>query len=384
MTLRIGVNLLWLVPGVVGGSENYAVNLLDRLVQRDDVDVTAFALPSFVDAYPELASRMHTTTAPLTGGRQVVRRVGIENAWLPRKIRAALLDVTHHLGGVIPPLCRGTSAVTVHDLQYLAYPEYFSEAKRRYLGATQGPSLKHADAVMAISDFTRRDILEHFDIDESKVVVSPPVVSEAAPVSETVRHGVRESLDLQGDFVLYPAATYPHKNHLTLVRAFAAVAADHDVSLVLTGATGAGAWGSALSTAGQIAALADELGVGDRVRMLGYLPREQLLALYAEATMLAFPSRFEGFGLPVVEAMAAGCPVLAADATALPELVEGAGLLIEPDDVSEWTRQIGRVLGKPTRRAELSAAGRKRATELALRDRTAPLVTGYRRAMGLA
>jgi glycosyltransferase involved in cell wall biosynthesis len=384
MRLRIGVNLLWLVPGVVGGSETYAVKLLDRLADRDDVDVTAFALPSFVEAYPELAVKMRTTTAPMSGGRQVVRRVGVENAWLPRKINAALLDVTHHLGGVIPPLCRGTSAVTVHDLQYLEYPQYFSEAKRRYLKASQGPSLKRADVVMAISDFTRRDILEHFDIDVSKVVVTPPVVSEAPHIGDADRHAVRESLGLQGDFVLYPAATYPHKNHLMLVRAFAAVAAEHDVTLVLTGATGAGAWGSAFSTQGEIAVLAEKLGVADKVRMLGYLPREQLLALYAEATMLAFPSRFEGFGLPVVEAMAAGCPVLAADATALPELVEGAGLLIDPDDEAEWTRQIARLLGKPTRRAELSAAGHKRATELALRDRTAPLVAGYRRAMGLA
>jgi glycosyltransferase involved in cell wall biosynthesis len=383
MTLRIGVNVLWLAPGVVGGSETYAIGLLEKLVEHDDVVVVAFALPAFVESYPELAARLHTVTAPLPGGRHVVRRVGVENAWLPNKIRASLLDLTHHLGGVIPPMCRGTAAVTVHDLQYLAFPEYFTAAKRRYLGATQSPSLERADVVMAISRFTRTDILERFEVDESKVIVVPPVVVPAVPVSEAARHGVRETLGLPGDFVLYPAATYPHKNHLMLVRAFAQVAAEHEVTLVLTGATGAGAWGSALSTEADLVALADRLGVSERVRILGYLPREQLLALYAEAAMLVFPSRFEGFGLPVVEAMAAGCPILAADATALPELVEGAGLLIDPDDVDEWARQIGRVLGKQTRREELGEAARHRAAELATRDPIASLLKGYRMAMGL-
>jgi glycosyltransferase involved in cell wall biosynthesis len=383
MTLRIGVNVLWLAPGVVGGSETYAIGLLEKLVEHDDVVVVAFALPAFVERYPELAARLHTVTAPLPGGRHVVRRVGVENAWLPNKIRASLLDLTHHLGGVIPPMCRGTAAVTVHDLQYLAFPEYFTAAKRRYLGATQSPSLERADVVMAISRFTRTDILERFEVDESKVIVVPPVVVPAVPVSEAARHGVRETLGLPGDFVLYPAATYPHKNHLMLVRAFAQVAAEHEVTLVLTGATGAGAWGSALSTEADLVALADRLGVSERVRILGYLPREQLLALYAEAAMLVFPSRFEGFGLPVVEAMAAGCPILAADATALPELVEGAGLLIDPDDVDEWARQIGRVLGKQTRREELGEAARHRAAELATRDPIASLLKGYRMAMGL-
>jgi glycosyltransferase involved in cell wall biosynthesis len=383
VTLRIGVNLLWLAPGVVGGSESYAVGLLQRLVERDDIDVTAYALPSFTESYPDLAAAMRTVTAPLPGGRRVLRRVGVENAWLPSRIRGSMLDLTHHLGGVIPPLCRGTAAVTVHDLQYLAFPEYFSGAKRRYLAATQGPSLERADVVMAISRFTRLDILERFELDESKVVVVPPVVTVAPPVTDAARHDVRETYGLNGDFVLYPAATYPHKNHLMLVRAFAEVAAEHEATLVFTGATGAGQWGSALSTEADIAALAAKLGIAARVRTLGYLPREQLQTLYAEAALLAFPSRFEGFGLPVVEAMAAGCPVLAADATALPELVEGAGLLIDPDDVDEWARQLGRVLAKPTRREELGEAGLRRATELAARDPIVSLVNGYRRAMGL-
>ncbi len=382
MTLRIGMNLLWLEPGVVGGSENYAIGLLRRLAERADIEVTAFALPNFVTAYPQLAQHLRTVVAPLPTGRHVVRRVAVENAWLPRQIRATNVDLTHHLGGVIPFGCRGKSAVTVHDLQYLTYPEYFSTVKRRYLNATQGPTLRRADVVMAISEFTRSEILRRFDIDASKVVVVPPAIEMVDVAEGSERRTVREFLGLRGGFLLYPAAPYPHKNHLMLLRAFAQACAKRDTTLVLTGATGAGAWGSAHSTQAQINALASELGIADKVRALGHLPRAQLLALYAEASMLVFPSRFEGFGLPVVEAMAAGCPVVAANATALPELVGDAGKLIDPDDVDGWATEIGRLLDDAEYRARLSLAGRRRIGELMNRDPTEALLAGYRQALG--
>jgi alpha-1,3-rhamnosyl/mannosyltransferase len=193
---------------------------------------------------------------------------------------------------------------------------------------------------------------------------------------------VRAELGLTRDFVLYPAAAYPHKNHETLLRAFAQVVDDgRDVDLVLTGATGAGAWGSAHSTVPRITALAAQLGVGDRVRTLGYVPAAQLAALYAEAVALAFPSRFEGFGLPVAEAMSVGCPVIAADATALPALVAGGGVLVDPDDVDGWAREIARVTDDPVVREKLSQAGRARFAELAAADSVERLVDVYRKAV---
>jgi glycosyltransferase involved in cell wall biosynthesis len=377
--LKVGINLLWLVPGVVGGSEFYATGLLPRLVERDDVEVTAFSLPGFVSEHPELAAALNTVVAPLPEGRHVVRRVVAENSWLPTQLRARRLEVVHHLGGVVPrsPL---PSVVTLHDLQYLAYPEYFSATKRRYLALTQGRSLHRARIVMAISEFTRAQAIEHFRLDPAKVVVVPPVIQPHQMPTPAARAGVRTAFGLGRSFVLYPAATYPHKNHLTLVRAFAEATKGRDIDLVLTGASGAGAWGSARSTASAIDSLAAELGVGERVKMLGYVSAAQLAALYCEATMLAFPSRFEGFGLPVVEAMAAGCPVVAADATALPALVGDAGLLIDPDDVDGWATAIGRLLDDEGLRARLASAGSARARDLAAYDSVELLVDTYRKA----
>jgi glycosyltransferase involved in cell wall biosynthesis len=376
--LRVGINLLWLVPGVVGGSEAYATGLLERLVERTDIAPTAYALPAFARRYPKLATGLRTVAAPLPEGRHVVRRVLAENSWLPKQTRD--VDVMHHLGGLLPPRCRQPAAVTLHDLQYLEFPQYFSPTKRRYLRATQGRSLSRARVVMAISEFTRRQALSHFNLDADKVVVVPPFIRPASSASENVRDDVRSALGITREFVLYPAATYPHKNHAVLVRAFAQVAAEHDLDLVLTGATGAGAWGSAHSTEAEIRALAVSLGVADRVRLLGHLTTSELAALYAEAAMLAFPSRFEGFGLPVVEAMSMGCPVLAADATALPALVDDAGLLIDPDDVAAWAGAISRLIADGAERARLAAVGKARAAALAAVDPVDALVAAYRKA----
>jgi alpha-1,3-rhamnosyl/mannosyltransferase len=352
--------------------------LLSELVRRDDLEISAYALPSFAAAYPDLAAAARTVVAPLPAGRHVVRRVAVENAWLPRQFREQRVDVAHHLDGLLPR-CPAPAVVTLHDLQYLAYPEYFSAPKRRYLQVSQGRSLRRAEFVAAISEFTRDDAIRAFDLAPAKVVVIPPVVTPLQIPDDAAR--ARADLNLARDFVLYPAAAYTHKNHDTLLRAFAAVASGgRDVELVLTGATGAGAWGSARSTAPRVSPLATELGVGERVRSLGYVSPGQLAALYSGATALAFPSRFEGFGLPVVEAMSIGCPVIAAEATALPALVGDGGILVGPDDVDGWARELARVIDDRVVREKLAEAGRARFAELAAADTVDRLVDVYRRA----
>ncbi len=379
MTLTVGLNLLWLVPGVVGGSEAYATGLLDPLTKRDDIDVVAFGLPGFVKSYPELAAAAHTVVPPTPEGRHVLRRVIIENAWLPRHLRAQKVDLVHHLGGIVPPGCRVPAVVTLHDLQYLSYPAYFSVAKRRYLAMTQGRSLKRAEMVTAVSEFTRTQAIDAFDLDAAKVVVVPPVVRPMPAVSDDRRAELLAQLGVRTPYILYPAATYPHKNHAMLLEAFATVAKTEDVSLVLTGAIGAGAWGSAHSTQADLADLVARLGIDNRVQALGYVTSEQLAALYDGARMLAFPSRFEGFGIPVLEAMAAGCPVVAANATALPSLVGDAGLLVDPDDGPGWARAMSDLLADGDARQRLSDAGRARAAELAAIDPVQLLVDVYAR-----
>ena len=160
---------------------------------------------------------------------------------------------------------------------------------------TQGRSLKRAEIVTTVSEFTRTQAIEAFGLDASKVVVVPPVVRPMPTVSDDRCAELLAELRVHAPYILYPAATYPHKNHAMLLEAFATVAKTYDVTLVLTGAVGAGAWGSAHSTHADLADLVTRLGIDDRVQSLGYVTKEQLAALYAGAVDARFPFPIRGF-----------------------------------------------------------------------------------------
>src|SRR5918992_3163790 len=132
-TRRVGINLLWMVPGVVGGSETYTTRLLHGLTEsRSDIEYTLFALPQFATAHPDLASGFDVAYAPLTGQWKSFRVAG-ENSWLAAQTRRRKIQAVHHAGGIVPLIPSPRPIVTVHDLQYLFYPEYFTRAKLTYL-----------------------------------------------------------------------------------------------------------------------------------------------------------------------------------------------------------------------------------------------------------
>lgn len=372
--MRVAVNLLWLVPGVVGGTENHATGLLRGLVGRDDLDLVLVVLPSFAGAHPELAEAFDLVEAPLPAGRHVVRRVLTESSWLGQQLRAMRPAAVHHFGGIVPVGVPGPSVVTVHDLQAWHHPQFFSRAKLTYLRVMTAQSLRRAARVTTPSDFTRRDLLARTSVPAERVVVVPPRL--AAPPTPP---GEPSRLTDGRPWFLYPAATYPHKNHLMLVEAFAQAARrlpDH--VLVLTGATGAGAWGSARGTADALSRRVDELGLAGRVLRPGYLPGDAYLGLLGGATALVFPSLFEGYGLPVAEAMAVGVPVLAADATALRDVVGAGGLLLDPASPGPWAEAMVAVATSPTEQARLGTAARARFADLTRADPADVLADVYR------
>jgi glycosyltransferase involved in cell wall biosynthesis len=369
---KVGINLLWLVPGVVGGSETYTTRLLHGLVERSsEIDYTLFALPPFVDAHPDLAKSFKIAYAPVTGSWKSFRVAG-ENSWLAAQSRRRHLDLVHHAGGTIPVVRAARSVLTIHDLQYLYYPEYFTKPKLTYLKTMVPRSSEAARLVLTPSEFTRRTVIERLNIDPSIVIVVPHGIS---PRPLKTASDIRERYGIAGRFFLYPAITYPHKNHLVLIEAFARVLEDHpDTMLVLTGAKG--------SMEVRIAKEVAKLGIHDQVLRLGYIPSEHLDALYIEAVAMTFPSRFEGFGAPVLEAMARRCPVIASDATALPEVVEDAGYLVSPDNPEQWAHAMTHLLDDESQREELAESGLKRATEFTWSRAADVLEDSYRHALG--
>ena len=388
--VRVAVNLLWLVPGVVGGSEGYATRLLQAFAARraagidDGIDLALVALPAFAEAHPDLVDAFPTKFAPLPAGRHVVRRVVAESSWLPGVLRGWRPDVTHHVGGVIPLGCSGPSVVTVHDLQYLHFPQYFSRSKLGYLHASMGRTVRRADVVCAVSGFTGQDVVERFGLPEEKVTVVHPVVTgDPLRTTGVDIDRVRSRYRLAHRWLLYPAAWYPHKNHLMLIEAFSLLAARlRDVDLVLTGATGAGAWGSASSTAALVDQAIDRHGLRHRVHVLGHVSGSDYRALVGGADGMALPSTFEGFGLPVVEAMSAGVPVVAGNAAAVPEVVRDGALLLPTDEPQAWAQSLYELLTDPEQAAALGRRGQARVHDLSRNTPAATQADAYRRAAG--
>lgn len=365
--MRVAWNLLWLRPGVVGGTEEYATRQLGALLAHgaDRVDLTVFVLPTFLDAHPDLARGVRCVAAPVDGADRV-RRVLCENTWLAARTRRGF-DVVHHVGGRIPTVAPGPRVVTLHDLQPLEHPERFSPVKRHFLARAIPRSMRRARVVLTPSEHVRRSVLARFSLDPATVRACPAPLLPGLVRSGTVPDVDGAAIDvappelgelLRGErpFVLYPAITYAHKNHAVLLDAFAqARRAVPEARLVLSG--GAGDADDAVT---RRCAAHDLAG---SVLRPGRVPRVVLDALLAACAVLAFPSRFEGFGLPVAEALAAGAPVIAADIDALREVISGGGALVGPDDRTGWAGALVDALRAPRD----PAARRDRAAKVAER-----------------
>jgi glycosyltransferase involved in cell wall biosynthesis len=368
------VNLLWLVPGVVGGSEESTTAAL-RAVAEDpppDLTIRLAVLEPFTRAHPDLVEAFPVDVVPLDG-RDKRRRVLAEQTWLARLARRRPADVVHHAGGVVPLRHPGRVVLTVHDLQPLDLPSNFALAKRLYIRAMAGRSVASADIVAVPSRFTRDRVLSLTRARPSSVRVVPwsvPAVPSTAGEPFPLPTGLGG-----GPFLLAPAITYPHKNHAVLLEAMAVLAARRpDLQLVCTGGVG--------SMEGELRRRMAEPDLAGRVLRTGRVPAPQLEALFAAAAAVVVPSRYEGFGLPVLEAMVRGVPVVAARAGSLPEVARPEDL-VDPDDVAGWVRAVEAVLGaSPEQRSARIDAGLRRAASFTPRSTAAALVDCYRRAAG--
>ena len=370
--LHVGVNLLWLVPGMVGGSEEYTTRLIAALLDYppDNLDLTLFALRPFADAYPDLVEDVPTVLCPLDGRVKAVR-IAAEATWLAVQARRRKIDLLHHAGGTTPLLRATPSIATIHDLQPLLLPANFMRTKHAYLKWRLPGSTRHARLVTTLTEFTRSTIVEHLHAPPDKIVIVSPGYTPM--FAEEPEGDPRTTFDLSGPYFLYPAITYPHKNHLLLIEAFARVVRRHpDALLVLTHRPA--------ETEPEVLALIESLGIAGSVRRLGHIDRGDLNWLYKNAVALTFPSRFEGFGLPVLEAMGHGCPVIAAAATALPEVVGDSGVLLSPDDPDAWAAAMIELLTDEVRREWLVEAAIARTADFRWSSSAQQLEQAYERA----
>lgn len=367
--VRVAVNLLWCVPGEVGGSEQYLVRQLTGLAHQPAGFVpTLYCVASFVDAHPELASLYPMVTAPVNG-RHRGRRVLTENTWLDRRTRGA--EVVHHGGGTTPSVGKRPIVLTIHDLQYLTHPEYLTTTKRRYLGWAIPRSVARADVVAVPTEYVRTTVIDAYGTDPDTVVVVPHGVEASLGSDAPSEFELRRDYGLgSGRVIVFPAITHPHKNHLFLLDLMATAWTDPELRLVMLGGEG--------SAEADVRAAIVRLGLEQRVVRTGRVPDAHRDGLLAMADALVFPSEYEGFGAPVVEAMALGTPVICSSQPALAEVVGDAGLVLDLD-ADAWSGALDVVAEQ---RDRLRAAGRRRAAWFSAARSGEQLAAAYRLALG--
>jgi glycosyltransferase involved in cell wall biosynthesis len=275
---------------------------------------------------------------------------------LPRLLRRLRPALTH-FNYVIPPTYRGRSVVTVHDLSFERMPWVMGRRDRMLFRRFVPASARRADRVLAVSEHTKHDLAEHYGISEDKIVVTPNGVD---PVFRP-----NGSAPDRAPYALFVGGIQPRKDPLAAIEALALV--DGDLNLVLVGEEKRGGE--------EVRRAVRRLGLEQRVELAGHVEHEELAGLYRGAACLVFPSRYEGFGLPVLEAMASGTPVVAAAAGAVPEVAGDAAVLVEPGQPEAIADGIRRALAD---RERLVAEGLRRAAQFSWTETARRTLAVYR------
>jgi len=304
-----------------------------------------------------------------------------EHLSIPLKLRQLGAELLHSPHYVRPLLCTIPSVVTIHDCIHLLFPQYLPNRMAwRYARFIMGSAVRHSAIVFTVSEASRADILRFYPwVDPGKVHVVPNAIDTELledPGEEEMER-VRERYQLRGRFVLFAGNVKPHKNLERLIQAFALLReqGDHDdLQLLLIG--------DDVSRYGSLRRAVERSGLRQDVRFFGFVPHTTLAALYRMASVFAFPSLYEGFGLPPLEAMSCGTPVVTSRISSLPEVVGDAAVLVDPYSVEDIATGIRRVLGDDVLRASLVERGRARARTYSWDRSVRAIHAGYMKALG--
>jgi glycosyltransferase involved in cell wall biosynthesis len=301
---------------------------------------------------------------------ELAGRVGHKHVPIPTRILYAVWNalgtpkVDNMLGGVdvyhatnfyLPPTRTAKTVLTIHDLAFWAKPEWCSPKIVGPFFKAVGHAAKNADHIMAYSEATKRDIVRFLDANPEKITVAPMAVDEAfapLPRDEATKRATKD-YGVETPFLLFVSTLEPRKNIPTLLEAFAKIADDIPHNLVLIGSVG---W-----NAEPIFEAIDKLGLQDRVIRPGFVPHMELPVFYCAADAFVFPTHYEGFGLPLLEALTCGCPVVTSDNSSVPEVTGDAALASDANDVDAIAANILRVLNESDLREDMISKGQRHA-----------------------
>ncbi len=303
-------------------------------------------------------------------------RIPWEQGIAPLMLRGTA-DLYHGCLNVAPLLSPVPTVITIHDLAFIRFPQTFRAYNRIYLDLATRLSARRASRILAVSEHTKREVVGLLGIPPERVIVTPNAArSHFRPPAPAAIEQLRARYGLPERFVLYVGTLEPRKNLTTLLEAFALVSRSvPDVPLLIGGGKG---W-----MCEPIFVRLEQLNLRDRVKFAGYIPEEELPLWYAAATVFVFPSIYEGFGMPPLEAMACGTPVITSNTSSLPEVVGDAGLMVAPTDPIALAEAIRRVLVDADLRAELRQRGLVRARRFSWADTAAKTLAAYREVVAM-
>lgn len=367
--MHIGLNLLYIIPGENGGTQTYAESLIRALAALDKEDefVVFVSEEGAALELPQQAN-VRKVVCPVRAVRREARYAYEQTAFL-RLLRRHKLDVLHSLGYVCPlyPPCR--SVVTIHDLNYLTTWHGMSRQKRLLLGWFVTQSARRADLILTVSEFSKREIVRHLQVPEGKVTVTLEGPRDASPLPAGRWENIAAQHGLNGPYLMAFGSLTENKNIPGLLRAFARTQAQVPHTLLLAGRLAPGA---ALQE--EIAAL----GIAGRIKITGYVPDEQVMPLLQHADLFVFPSLYEGFGLPVLEAQKAGVAVACSMAASLPEVAGDGAAFFNPASVEDMSRVLLDCLRDPVRRSGLIKKGYANAERFSWERTAAATLECYR------
>ncbi len=371
--MRIGLNA-HLLASAAGyrraGIHGYMYQLLDHLpAAAPDSTFTVFVGAGDPPNHPQFTVRR----APWENDRPL-RRIAWEQFRQPMQVGG--LDLVHEMAFVAPLIMPRPFVVTVYDLTFLRYPDRLTASRRLYLRLFTKLSCMHARRVIAISQSTADDLATLLGVPRERIdLAMPGIEPRFRPLSRAEVERFRAAQGLPARFLLFVGTLEPRKNLPMLLRAYAALpAADRAAThLILAGGKG---WLS-----DEIAATIERRGLQDTVHLPGFVADSDLPMWYNAAAGFVYPSVFEGWGLPVTEAMACGLPVIVSNVSSLPEAAGDAGIQLPPDAESAWTDAIARCIGDPLWRATASARGIERATQFTWARTAEQTVASYRKAL---
>jgi glycosyltransferase involved in cell wall biosynthesis len=375
--MHVGLNLVFLVPGEIGGMETYARELIPRLLEeRPDLRLTAFVNREAAEARNgPWGDLIPSVTIPVHARNRVEWVMG-EQRYLPRAAALQGVDLVHSLASTAPAWGPFARVTTIHDLNYRTVPDTHVGLRALGMRALVPLAARRSDRVIADSQSTADDIARYLGTPGGKVDVVPlgtGVTYDGDPMPEPE---LRAKHDLgERPVLLTVSAQRPVKNHGTLIDALATIPAERRPLLILAGPSYDDDFGRELRRR------AERGGVAADVRWLGWTDEAELEGLYALAAAFVFPSLYEGFGLPVLEAMQRGVPVACSDRSSLPEVAGDAALYFDPTDAGSIARAIEEILGDPAEAELMRAAGRAQAERFTWSATARGTLASYDRAL---